>query len=423
MVTSARESLFYTHTLPNGLQLLGEFMPSAQSAACVFYVQTGARDERPEYMGVSHFLEHMAFRGNDRRASEMIDREFEEMGADHNAATSLEMTYYWARVLSENTSWAIDVLTDLVHPALDEEMFNQERKVILEEIARGEDSPGRVLFRTFMTDYFGEHPLGRDVLGTNDTISALPVESMRAYWRERYGTKNILFAIAGNFDWESVKAQLEGLSKEWQAGTTGRTLEKAPFRPHFHAVKREAFTQEQILIGTPSVDRRDPRYFVAALLTTVLGDDTGSRLFWSLHETGLAESATASSYELEDNGVLMVHIATEPSKAAEALRAARLEMARLQEGGVQEDELTRAKAKLNSSEVIGGESPNVRVMSLIHSWVSEGRLESLDDIRRKIDAVTVEDIAAYVRDFPLFPRQVITAVGPLEESVLRAGLE
>lgn len=423
MVVPAETSLFYTETLSNGLQMLGEYMPSAQSAACVFYVQTGARDEAPEHMGVSHFLEHMAFRGNERRSSEAIDRAFEEMGADSNAATSLEMTYYWARVLSENVSWAIDVLCDLTHPALSADMFNQERNVILEEIARGDDSPGRVLFTHFMSDFFRDHPLSRDVLGTEQTISNLPVEAMRSYWADRYGTKNMIFAIAGNFDWESVRTQLQALSAHWQQGTSGRVTSPAAFRPGLHVVQRETFTQEQVLLGTPSVGRCDPRYYTAALLTTILGDDTGSRLFWALHETGLAESATASTYELEDNGVLMVHIATEPDKTVAALQATRAEMALLQDGGVQEAELERAKVKLNSSEVIGGENPNVRVMSLIHSWLTEGRLESLGEIRHKIDAVKVEDIAAYLRDFPIYPRQVITAVGPLAESDVRAGVE
>jgi predicted Zn-dependent peptidase len=199
-----QDSLFFTSELKNGLQLIGQQIPGVQSAAAVFWVKTGTRDEPAEQMGVSHFLEHMAFRRTAHRTGEDVDREFEEMGADHNAATWLEMTFYWARVLGENANWAIEVLADLTHPLLDAEDFDQERNVILEEIARYEDQPTHVLLANFMREFFHGHPLSRETLGTPETIKALTVEQMREYWQMRYGTRNMIFAIAGNFDWEMV---------------------------------------------------------------------------------------------------------------------------------------------------------------------------------------------------------------------------
>ncbi|MGI8827737.1 MAG: M16 family metallopeptidase [Chloroflexota bacterium] len=414
-----QDSRFYIHTLPNGLQMLGQLIPGMQSAAAVFWVCTGTRDEQQEQMGVSHFLEHMAFRRTQRIGGK-VDRLFEEMGADHNAATWLEMTFYWARVLAENVDKAIDVLTDLTRPVLDAEDFDQERNVILEEIARYEDIPTHVLLSHFMWDFFGDHPLAWETLGTSGSIRELRVEQMRDYWARRYGSRNVIFAIAGNFDWDAVVAQVEMLTSDWKPGETGRTALPASFRPASHVYHVPKFTQEQIAIGTPTVARDDPRYFASAVLATILGDDTGSRLYWALYHTGLAESASAQPMQFEDNGLLLVHIATEPGKAAKALDAVRSELDRLQSFDVSDDELARAKAKLTSSVIIGGESTNDRMMSLIRSWLSRGKLETLEELRHEIESVTIEDLRALVHSYPVSPDQVITAVGPLPDGELQA---
>ena len=410
-----QDSLFYTQTLDNGLQMLGQRIPGVQSAASVFWVCTGTRDELPKQMGVSHFLEHMAFRRTSHYRGDEIDRAFEEMGADHNAATWLEMTFYWARVLSENVAGSLDVLSDLLLPVIDDDDFDQERKVILEEIARYEDMPAHVLFSNFMQYFFGEHPLSRETLGTPETIRALNAEQMRDYWNERYSARNTVFAIAGKFDWDAVVEQVAILTAPMSQGAPRRTLSPAVFTPGMHVLRRDKFVQEQIAIGIPSVRRSDPRYFAAAVLATILGDDTGSRLFWALQQTGLAETSTAQIMEFDDNGLMLVHVGTEPAQASQALQAARAEMQRLQDFDVTEDELDRAKAKLVSSVIISGESTNERVMGLIRSWLTEGRLETLEEIRQKIEQVSLDDLRGLTREFPLAPHQVITAVGPLDD--------
>lgn len=413
-----QDSRFYTHKLDNGLQMVGQFIPGVQSAATVFWVCTGTRDEEPEQMGISHFLEHMAFRKTEHYTGSEIDQAFEEMGADHNAATWLEMTFYWSRVLNENVSWSLDVLSELLHPVLDADDFDQEREVILQEIARYEDLPTHVLIAHFMRDFFRHHPLSRETLGTTETIKAMTVEQMREYWRKRYSTHNVIFAIAGNFDWDSVIRQVDALTVNWNSGEASRNNAPAQFSPDFRMYQREKFVQQQIAIGTPTVSRNDPRYFAAALLATILGDDTGSRLYWALPQTGLAETASAQIFEFDDNGLLFVHVATESEKAEEALKVARAELKRLQSFDVTADELERAKAKLNTSVIIGGESTNERVMGLIRSWLSEGRLETLEEVRSKIESVSLEDLKALLSAYPLAPDQVITTVGPMPEGQL-----
>jgi predicted Zn-dependent peptidase len=420
MVTATRQdSQLYTRNLDNGLTMIGQRIPGVESAASIFWVRTGTRDEIKAHMGVSHFLEHMAFRRTKNLAGPEVDRAFEEIGADHNAATWKEFTFYWVRVLSENTPRAIEILSELTHPVLDADDFDQERKVILEEIARYEDQPSSVLIEQFMHDYFGDNPLSWETLGTEETIKSLTVEQMTDYWRRRYGTRNMIFSIAGNFDWSEVVSQLEDLTQDWQAGETGRALVPATFHPGFSVYQRDQFVQQQLAIGVPSVPSKDERYFAAAILSTILGDDTGSRLYWALYHEGLADSASAQVMDFEDTGVLMVHVSTQPEAMQRALDTAQAELERLQGFDVQQDELDRAKAKLNSSVIIGGESTNDRVLGLINSWLTRGRLETLEELRRRIDAVELGDLRAYLDAYPVWPKQVISSVGPLDESEIR----
>jgi predicted Zn-dependent peptidase len=416
-----RDSRFFTHTLPNGLQMIGQQIPGVQSVAAVFWVKTGTRDESRAEMGVSHFLEHMAFRHTLSFSGEEIDRLFEEMGADHNAATSWEMTYYWLRVLRENLSTGLKVLAELTHPLLDEESFAMERNVIREEIARYQDQPSHILIRSFMENFYGNHPLSMETLGTPETLNALTVEQMRAYWERRYGTRNMIFSIAGNFDWNEVVAQISELSADWQAGETGRELPAATFRPSVNVYPTDRFGQEQIAIGVPSVSRSDPRYYAAATLATILGDDTGSRLFWALNQTGLAESASAQLLEFEDTGLMIVYLVTEPSLAPHVLQVAQRELERVQAFDIEQAELDRAKAKLVASVVIGGESTNERVIGLISSWLTRGRLETLEEVREKIEGITLDDLKAVVDELPVWPNAVVTASGPVTKDVLLEG--
>jgi predicted Zn-dependent peptidase len=270
-----------------------------------------------------------------------------------------------------------------------------------------------VLMREFMQRYFGSSPLSWETLGTPETIRALTVEQMREYWRIRYGTENMVFAVAGNFDWDSIVAQVGTLTADWERGVSGRATARAPFTPSSTFIQRDTFAQEQITIGVPSIDRSDERTYVAHVLATILGDDTGSRLFWALHDTGLAESASAQVMPFEDDGVFLVYLATDPAHLDEVLDRTQAELRRVQEFDIQEDELERAKAKLISSVVIGGESNNSRAMALIHSWLDHGRLDTLEDVRRKIEAVSLTDLEALVQEYPLWPNQVLTALGPV----------
>jgi predicted Zn-dependent peptidase len=414
-----KAGLLLQRRLANGLQLLGQYMPDVQSASACFYVRTGARDEKPEVGGVSHFLEHMTFKGTATRSYDDINRQFEEMGADNNAGTGHEFTYFYAKVLSESVPALLDLLADMMRPKLDEADFAQERHVILEEIARYEDIPNAKLSNYLMEQYFSPTGLARPVLGTTETISAMTVEQMRAYWQRRYGVNNMIFAIAGNFDWQAVCAQIERSCGDWFSGEMGREpIEVAP-PTALHVYERSDLQQQLLEIGFPGVAQSDPDRYAAEVLGTILGDSSGSRLYWQVQETGLAEAIGGDYLAMDGTGLLYISASLQPAKAKRALEAIGETVAKLQHEPIGEDELRRAKTKLLSRLVMSGESTNSRMLSLCGSWVALGKLETLAEEAAQIDAVTLDDLYRLRDRVPLDGHQVVVTMGPVPESELR----
>jgi predicted Zn-dependent peptidase len=393
-------------------------MPDVQSVSACFYVRTGARDEEPVIGGVSHFLEHMTFKGTATRTYEDINREFEAMGAENNAGTGHEFTYFYGKVLREFSHQLIGLLADMMRPRLDTGDFDQERNVILEEIARYEDIPRFVLSNLLMEHYFADSGLSRPVLGTTTTISALTVEQMRDYWRRRYGANNMLFAIAGNYDWEAVRTQVEDLCGGWWQSETARTPIQANPASHLYVYHRPDLQQQLVEIGFPGVSYSDPDRYAAEVLGTILGDSTGSRLYWQVQETGLAEGVGGDYMAMDGTGMLVVYASLQPAKTRRALEAIGDVVRQLQREPISPDELRRAKTKLLSRLVMSGESTNSRMLSLCGSWISLGRLETLQEEEAQIDAVTLDDIYRLRERVPLDGHQVTVTLGPVAEQDL-----
>jgi predicted Zn-dependent peptidase len=413
-------SRFYTHRLSNGLQILAEHMPDFESVAVAFHVRTGARDEPdPRVYGVSHFLEHMVFKGTAKRSAEEISLAFNNIGAEFNAFTSLEQTFYYARILGENLAPAIDILADMMQPRLDADEFNTERGVIIEEIARSEEVPARQAYRWLMKHYFDRNPLGREVLGSRESISAMDVEWMRDYWRQRYSANNLILAVAGNFQWDQVVELAERYCSGWQSGEAGRARQPyAPAAPRTAVCTREKLQQEQILMAFPSLGLEDPDYYAMELACMVLGDGSGSRMFWNIHQKGLAEAAVAGLMAFDGTGLVELYATTSPANAPEVLRLMRGELETLVQEGVHEDELRRAKDKLISQIVLGAEHTASRMQSLPSTWLSEGKLKSAEDEVANVEAVTVEHVQRTLARFPILDKLVVTAYGPLDEKAL-----
>ena len=414
--------VFHTHRLSNGLQIVGQPMPDFESVAVSYYVCTGSRDEPdPSIAGVSHFLEHMVFKGTRTLDWQEITLEFNKIGAELNAFTSHEATVYYARILGEYLERALDLLSDMMYPRLAESDFDTEKEVIVNEIARSEDQPYNLAFRRMMQVYFEGHPLGHDVLGSRESIRNMRIEQMRDYWKRRYAANNLILAIAGNFDWDHVVQLAEEHCANWRAGDAGRNVEPhEPAQPRNEIMLDPKLKQQIMILAMPAVDVKDPDYYAAVLGGSILGDSDGSRLYWNIHQKGLAESASAGIWAMEGTGMMIMEANSTPEEAPQVLKMLRAELDSLLEDGVHEDELRRAKDKWISNMVLSSESTFARMRSLANDWVTEGRLLSVDEEVERVEKITTEDVIRALRRFPMRDKQVLTTLGPLGEGELLA---
>ena len=282
---------FLEHILPNGLEIVAECNDAAYSTALGFFVNTGSRDETDAIAGVSHFLEHMVFKGTARRSADDVNREFDEMGAHYNAFTNEENTVFYAAVLPEHQDRAVDLLADILRPSLREDDFHTEKKVILEEIQMYEDQPPFGADDKCRALYYGSHPLGRSVLGTAESIGDLTAEAMHDYFRRRYSPGNIVLAGAGRIDFDALVAAAERCCGDWEPAATSRNAGtgRRPRRISRACTRRSATQQYTLQLAAGPAAEDDDRY-AAKLLATVLGDDSGSRLYWELVDPGLGRT-------------------------------------------------------------------------------------------------------------------------------------
>ncbi|HEX4589270.1 MAG TPA: pitrilysin family protein, partial [Gemmataceae bacterium] len=268
---------FHHHTLPNGLTVLGETSPAALSVAVAFWVKTGSRDETPEVSGVSHFLEHMVFKGTPRRDAFTVNRDFSRIGADNNAWTSEENTVFHAVVLPEFLPQVVDVLADILRPSLRVEDFTTEKKVILDEIVRYEVQPGWAVFEQARKHFYAGHPLGNSVLGTTASVTALTRDQMAVYFRRRYVAPNIIAVAAGNYDWNEFVRLVETACGDWPTGDAPRTNRTEPSGAGgVHVVPKPAdkVAQQYVTLVAPAAPADAPLGYAGALVATVVGDYT-----------------------------------------------------------------------------------------------------------------------------------------------------
>ena len=418
--TTANETVFYTHRLSNGLQIVGQPMPDFESVAVSYHVSTGSRDEQdPSIAGVSHFLEHMVFKGTKTLDWQEITLEFNKIGAELNAFTSHESTVYYARVLGEYLDRAVALLSDMMYPRLAETDFEMEKEVIVNEIARSEDQPYNMTYRRLMQTYFGNHPLAHDVLGSRESIRGMQVQQMRDYWQRRYAANNLILAVAGNFDWNHIIELAEKHCSDWRTGDAGRDVAHyEPTQPINNVMVDKKLKQQIMIIAMPAVDVKDPDYYAAILAGSILGDGDGSRLFWNVYQKGLAESASAGIWAMEGTGIMLMEANSTPEEAPRVLKLLREELDSLLSDGVYEDELRRAKDKLISNMVLSSESTFSRMRSLANDWVTEGRLLSVEEEIERVEKVTTEDVMRALHRFPMREKQVLTSLGPLNEAEL-----
>jgi predicted Zn-dependent peptidase len=407
---------FHQHTLSNGLTILGETNPAALSAAVAFWVKTGSRDETPEVSGVSHFLEHMVFKGTPRRDAFAVNRDFSRIGADNNAWTSEENTVFHAVVLPEFLPQVVDVLADILRPSLRGQDFDTEKKVILDEIAKYQIQPSYSSYEHARKNFYADHPLGNSVLGTTASISALARDQMDEYFRRRYVAPNIVAVAAGNFDWAEFVELAERACGEWPTGSTSRTSRTEPAGAGgVHVISKPAdkVSQQYVTLVAPAAPADSPLGYAGALVATIIGDYTGSRMFWALTDPGLADEAGLGIDECDAAGAYFTSFNCPPERAAECFGIVRNILADVQKNGVTEDEFRQAKTKILSREIRAGERTHRRMMTVVKDWVYRGEYRSVDDELAAWDAVTMQDMRAVLDRYPLM-NQTVTAYGPLD---------
>jgi predicted Zn-dependent peptidase len=399
--------------LENGLEIIAECNPRAYSAAMAFFVNAGARDETPQVSGVSHFLEHMTFKGTPRRSADAVNRELDELGAHSNAYTSEEHTVYYATVLPEYRRATLDLLADILRPSLRQEDFDTEKQVILEEILKYEDQPPFGAHEKCMAVYFQGHPLGNSILGTSDSVGQLTSEAMRAYFRQRYSPSNIKLVAAGNVDFESLVRDAQEMCGAWEAVESQRAATPVEAHEEFRVFTKETATQQYVIqiAAGPSADS-ETRH-AGRILSAIVGDDTGSRLYWELVDSGLAEYAGLGAYEFQRAGILMSYLCCAPEQAAENLERVARVYHRLQSEGVTQDELDLAKNKICSHLVRQSERPSSRLFSIGNGWLQRHSYQTVKERLAAYRSVQLEDVHRILEQYPL-TRHATVAVGPLE---------
>lgn len=404
---------FLEHTLANGLEVIAECNGRAHSTALGFFVRTGSRDERDDEAGVSHFLEHMTFKGTPRRSADDVNREFDEMGAQYNAFTSEENTVYYAAVLPEYQDRVLELLADILRPSLRPDDFDTEKKVILEEIQMYEDQPPFGADEKCKALHYGPHPLGRSVLGTLQSVGGLPVEAMRDYFRRRYCPANITLAGAGRIDFEALAASAERYCGGWEPVEAGRPKAEPAGREGFHVIHKPSATQQYAVQLAQGPGAADDARHAARLLAAVLGDESGSRLFWDLVDPGLAETAVLHHSEYEGAGLFATYLCCEPPQAADNLRAIDALYRRVETDlPVTAGELAQARSKTSSRIVLSSERPSGRLFSVGGEWIQRRRYVSVRDDLDAVAGVTADRVAAVLARYPLSRCTTVT-IGPL----------
>lgn len=403
------------HVLANGLTIIGEHNEAAQSVALGFFTRTGSRDETPEISGVSHFLEHMMFKGSANLTSEDVDRIFDGMGARYNAFTSHENTVYYGAVLPEFQSGLLGLLAEMLRPGLRQADFDTEKKVILEEIAMYKDRPQFVVYNLARETYYHGHPLGNSVLGSTESISALERDQMLRYFERRYAPNNMVVALTGNYDWDAAVAQIEEVCSAWPTGDQSRTLQ--PPLPLNHERMQPDPKRDRVYICmvAPAPAAQDERRYAARVLAQVVGGGDGSRLYWALVHPGLADSADMSYDEEDGAGAFYVFATCDPARTTEVLDLIRTTLHTVQREGLTDDEVVRARRKLASGLVLRAETPMGRLTSVGFDWVYRRQIEPLNDLVDRLLAVSSDETTTLLGDKP-FDTLTVVSLGPLAEA-------
>ncbi|MDQ0193438.1 M16 family metallopeptidase [Paenibacillus wynnii] len=378
--------------LSNGLRVVMEKIPTGRSVSFGIWVRTGSRNERLENNGISHFVEHMLFKGTDRFSAKDIAEQFDAIGGNVNAFTSKEYTCYYAKVLDEHLPIAIDMLSDMFFRSqMDAEELKKEKNVILEEIAMCEDTPDDLVHDLMCAAAYGDHPLAYTILGLKERLMDMTPDDLRAYMKEQYTIENTVISVAGNIN-DGLIELLEKHFGSFDNHGSSAALTPPDFRGdlRFHRKKTE---QNHICLSLPGVRTGDPLQYAMVLINNAVGGGMSSRMFQEIREKrGLAYSVFSYHSSQADSGLFTVYAGTAPKQTKDVMELTKEMMQELAEKGLSEDELRKGKEQLKGSLILSLESTSSRMNRIGKNELMLGRHHSLDDMISKIGEVSMEDI-------------------------------
>lgn len=419
------DSLVRRSVLPSGVRILSEAVPGARSATIGYWVAVGSRDETPSTYGSTHFLEHLLFKGTLTRSALDIAVSFDSVGGEHNAMTAKEYTCYYAKIQDRDLPMAIDVIADMfTSSVLDREEFDNERGVILEELAMADDDPSDVTSERFFEAVLGEHPLGRPIGGNPETISAVTRDAVWAHYRSNYRAQDVVITVAGAVDHDELVAQVSAafIRADWNLDSVAAPVERrsadgdliergAPL-----VVVQRPIEQANLILGVPGLAAADPRRATLTVLNSILGGGMSSRLFQEIREKrGLAYSVYSFAPSYSDAGLFGIYAGCSPAKTTQVAELMLSEFRGIASRGVTDEEMRRASGQLSGASALALEDSDTRMSRLGRSELTLGEFLDLDESLRRIAMVTPQDVRELAEELAARPLSV-AAVGTVPDN-------
>jgi predicted Zn-dependent peptidase len=401
--------------LPNGLTVITEQMQHIRSASIGVWLQTGSRDEDPEWNGISHFIEHMVFKGTKHRTAEEIARQVDSIGGNMDAFTAKECICFNVKVLDEHVPVALDILSDLVlNPVFDGSDIARERGVIMEEIKMDEDNPDYLVHEIFTQNFWKDHPLGKPILGTKETVKRFERDAVLDAYAHRFAPGNIIVSAAGNLDHDRFVELVRGHFEHMTPMTNGFHSSTPKISSRIILRNKKALEQVQLCIGVPAHPIAHEKRHAGYVLNTLLGGGMSSRLFQNIRERqGLAYSIYSDLNPYRDTGCLAVYAGTSLASASKVVLSVVSEFRKLKTESVPDEELRRSKAQLKGSLMLSLESSTSRMSNLARQEMYFDRYYDLDELIERIEAVTAEDLSRLANEFFKPETVAVTALGNL----------
>ncbi len=415
--------MYRKDTLTNGIRVVSETLPKSRSISIGVWVKVGSRHEPAEIGGISHFIEHLFFKGTEKRTAKDIAIEMDSIGGEMNAFTSQETTTYYAKVVDEHLPVAIDILSDiLLHSKFDPLEMDKERKVILEEIKGVEDTPDDYIHELFTNTVWANNSLGRPILGTKDTVKALKHKDIVSYIDNYYSPKEIVISVAGNFEHARLIELLNASFGKLARGGAAKK-EVTPDFTQAIAVKKKQLEQVQICVGCKGMHYTHEDRFVMSALNTVLGNSMSSRLFQEIREqNALAYSIYSYVTSYRDTGLLTVYAGADPSNALEVVRLVTREFGKIKDEGITPAEETRVRNQIKGSLVLSLESSTSHMSRLARQEIYFGKYLSMDDIIKGVEKVTAADVQRLARQLFTRENSSLAILGPLNKADVPDGV-